>query len=752
MPVVARLETLIGRFFIALLVGCLLGMAITGQFELAIGMFGGTLVFISVQSLLCLIRRRKAVSPPLDMVPKSGIDLRIISKRPIGPVLLVAAAAILMILSAFWFQPTPWPNTVIVYATLAMLVGGLVLLVAIYWAAKSKLIVMGRFQTYAGRRLWSADRKPLIGIGVLLLLIEAEISGKGLKIPQLVAVSPTIQGMLFWGGVLLVTVGMTGGVGWQWAKTIAHKARQRDRNLWAILGICGLAFALRAWNLGGTLPTSIDDGVNWVSVYTLLTGDPYVGLVASANPYQLTPLYAQLQALAVNIFGPNMAGIRAVNVPFGVLHVLALYLLIETLFDTNLALIAALFLATFPPHIHFSRLSFLHILDATFGAFALAFMARGLKYHRRVDWALAGIALGLTQYWFEAGRLFFGPLILIWAGTLILFDPKRGRILRQGLALMAVGAFLIAIPAWYATIQNHSRFAARLGDSGSSIAYWQYLFQSSSWDTILIRLAQPLLVYVQLPETPVLFYGGYHPLVLEILVPFFLLGAFYLMRWWRTPANILLLWLLATSAGGLLMQTSTMYPRFIVGFPAIAALIACGVYLVSRLLFSPLRNPRLQNRATALLVGAICLSQVIFYFYIQVPELLRQLYTNATTPDVFDAAARTVDMPSNTDLILISNQLADENVLKTGLALFRWGKPRPNLAYRMVSPNQVTLAFLKTLPTDRDLAFFIEPGHAEVEALIHAVFKVDEPQLPLYPIDPPSRGFVLLYASLKNQK
>jgi 4-amino-4-deoxy-L-arabinose transferase-like glycosyltransferase len=80
---------------------------------------------------------------------------------------------------------------------------------------------------------------------------------------------------------------------------------------------------------------------------------------------------------------------------------------------------------TFPPHIQFSRIALLHIADPLFGVLALWFLIRAIRSNRRLDWVLMGVSLGMTQYFFEAGRLFTGALILAWAALVLVWFGGR---------------------------------------------------------------------------------------------------------------------------------------------------------------------------------------------------------------------------------------------------------------------------------------------------------------------------------------
>ena len=51
-----------------------------------------------------------------------------------------------------------------------------------------------------------------------------------------------------------------------------------------------------------------------------------------------------------------------------------------------------------------------------FGTFAIAFIARGLRTNHRADFAIGGAMLGLSQYFVDAGRVFFPAILIVWLG------------------------------------------------------------------------------------------------------------------------------------------------------------------------------------------------------------------------------------------------------------------------------------------------------------------------------------------------
>src|SRR5690606_6634794 len=108
--------------------------------------------------------------------------------------------------------------------------------------------------------------------------------------------------------------------------------------------------------------------------------------------------------------------------------------------------LAALILATLPTHVHFSRLALNNAADPFFGTMALALLARGMHSHRAADFAMAGAFLGLTQYFYEGGRLVYPILTLIW----LVFAVSLWKRKASGILITLITAVIIAFPVYYA--------------------------------------------------------------------------------------------------------------------------------------------------------------------------------------------------------------------------------------------------------------------------------------------------------------
>ena len=94
----------------------------------------------------------------------------------------------------------------------------------------------------------------------------------------------------------------------------------------------------------------------------------------------------------------------------------AVYVLGKRLFDHRTGLLAGALLMAFPPHIHFSRIALNNIVDPCFAVVGFIFLLDGFRTQSRRSYALAGVCFGLTQYFYEGGRIVFpvvGGLVVV---------------------------------------------------------------------------------------------------------------------------------------------------------------------------------------------------------------------------------------------------------------------------------------------------------------------------------------------------
>ncbi|HLV36787.1 MAG TPA: glycosyltransferase family 39 protein, partial [Spirillospora sp.] len=366
--------------------------------------------------------------------------------------------------------------------------------------------------------------------GAACLMALALVNGPG---PE---PSAHLQFGLLAGGVALLLAGFGAG---RWLR----RGRFPTQG-WLLVGLLLLAAGVRLWNLEQAVHFYVDEG-NFVEGILRLRTEPNIRLMGPFNFIAaFTWVYPYMQWASAEALGSNLLALRVVSAVCGLLTVAALYRLGRVLFDARIGLLAAFALAVFPPHIHFSRLGLNNVADPLFGVLALASMAQGLRGGRWRDYALAGVLLGLTQYFYEGGRLLFPALALVWG--LIAAIRRRGGL--RGLACVALAAVVVALPVYYTLLAWDISLVTRLNRRGFAVDYWGRLLLEPGGGALLAHLRDhvlaPFLHYVALPDGSAFYYGGHTALILPLLVPVFAAGIVVALRRALTAAWLPLLWLI----------------------------------------------------------------------------------------------------------------------------------------------------------------------------------------------------------------
>ena len=639
---------------------------------------------------------------------------------------LAICAVILMTVSGLLYRPDT-PAEYLGWAVAFMILGAVSLKASLLLAsgppAKPDFCqpTLGLLQPE--RTLWW----PVAG-GVLLLLIVSEVNGMVLGIEDFDNASPHLQFVLFGAGAWLVAWGFAGGMKPEWERV--WKAIWSAEGLGLLL-ILVLAFGLRVWHLETTVRGLIDE-THFVDAIRNVEGRPTLKLLSQMSgqsPYSW--IFPYWQTYIGGPFGHNFTGLRITSAIVGTITVAGLWGLARVLMDRQAALLGAFVLATFPPHMHFSRLALSNIADPAFGTLMLLCMAYAIRHNRRGAWALAGLFMALCQYFFEAGRLIFPALTFAWWLLIALGELRAGRVIlraqARGLSIMAAVAVLGSLPFYYTAVAQGKRLFGRMDASGLGFDYWTSLFSDGVNGTVLgmaaHRLSQPFLFYVRVPEAGGnYYYGGQEGLVIASLVPLFLLGFFYFVWRWKVPASLFVLWIAATAlANGLLIRDNTVSPRYVVVFPALAMMIACGIYYISLLIIPPRgsRAELLRRWVPVALAALVGLLQVNYYFGRHLEQFNVQFRAFHPYRDGVDAALRAMELPVNTQTFLIGTPEHDTHVPRTFLAYLIYADLYP---LESLPAEEVTAALLLRLPRDRNYAFFVDPDRPEIIALLQAQF------------------------------
>ena len=183
------------------------------------------------------------------------------------------------------------------------------------------------------------------------------------------------------------------------------------RTDWLLLGALAVAAILLRATALDLFPYIFDgdEGSQAMSAIEVLQGkltNPF-----ATGWYSVPVLFFFLQAGSIQLFGDSVVGVRMVSALIGALAVCCTYVLARRLFGRTTALLAATLLAVLHYHIHFSRLASVQILDTLFLVLALFLLDRAFCERRSFDAALAGIVIGLSQYFYFGSRII--PLVAV---------------------------------------------------------------------------------------------------------------------------------------------------------------------------------------------------------------------------------------------------------------------------------------------------------------------------------------------------
>ncbi len=187
-----------------------------------------------------------------------------------------------------------------------------------------------------------------------------------------------------------------------------------------------LACVLRFYNLS-SIPNGFSDdeaafGYNAYSILKTGTDEwgKYLPLTTfkSFGDYKL-PVYFYMTAASISVFGLTEFATRFPTAIFGVLSVIATYLLVKKLFDEKTALLASFLLAISPFNIFVSRHALESAVPIFFNLTAVLFFIKSFKNKKMIFISLALFAINLYIY---RSTWIFVPIYL--AVMLILFKEE----------------------------------------------------------------------------------------------------------------------------------------------------------------------------------------------------------------------------------------------------------------------------------------------------------------------------------------
>jgi dolichyl-phosphate-mannose-protein mannosyltransferase len=396
-----------------------------------------------------------------------------------------------------------------------------------------------------------------------------------------------------------------------------------------------LALLTRVWKLADFPNNIYPDEIMTGTVATQSYISP-----ATAPPSVFSTLWSGIDLPAfwfwfvaefLRIGGTSLAMLRLPAALFGAATIVPLYGLIRGTWGRYAAIAGSAIMAFSASNVHYSRLALNNIVTQFFWATCFFFILQGLRSRRRSDWALAGLAGGLSEYFYYGTRLL--PFILaLFLVFLLVVHWKEARHYANGFFLLAAGYFAGFGPLLIHFIRNPSLYLGR----GASLLIWsphipiRFLDFYNASKTIWLAFSENLLGISTHGSQDIIFYA---PLLLPAENALLVLGVALLLWNWRHPAAFLILisGLGVLLVGGTLVRYPNSVPPLInhwtPAFPAfyVALAVPVGAWMAES--HSEL-EPRLRwilptTVALAVLVFGWCNLNFYFHRYYADPESLK---------------------------------------------------------------------------------------------------------------------------------
>ncbi len=323
--------------------------------------------------------------------------------------------------------------------------------------------------------------------------------------------------------------------------------------LLTVIGLVALALLLRLYRFDD-LPFGVwyDEAEHGLQALRIVADERFRPIFEGAITGPAHYLY--LVALSFEWFGVSVQSIRLVSVLFGVLAVVAGYIVGAELLGRRIGLALAALLAVSSWALTLSRFGMYATMSTPlFALLTAAFVLRSLRTERLLDFTLAGLWLGLGLCFYTSFRL-FAPVVFVFLGYHILYTLATRRTLPSlhfwlGLGMLIVMAALVISPlAVYAT-KHPEIFWARIENT--------FIFAGKSeaerWPALWENLRKHVLMFNVFGDP-----NGRHnlpgnPMLDPITASLFVIGVGYALRRALQPRYLfLLVWLTATLMGGAL--------------------------------------------------------------------------------------------------------------------------------------------------------------------------------------------------------
>ncbi len=453
-------------------------------------------------------------------------------------------------------------------------------LAVLAWGAGAKRTMIGPTYSPAqtcrwDRNLWLRLVVGLIAAGVLILSADTwylEHPGETFG----------VAGVLW-----LLGIGVLVGVAATWphgstskneGTASAEAAPFCRAEILAFIGLVVLATVLRVWALAD-FPRAIHSD----EVMTKAVAMGAFGSGHSVSVFQTVWSLVDLPALwfagvaaSLHMFGNTLEGLRLPAAMFGAATVIPFYGLVRELSGRATAIAGTFILAVSASNLQYSRVGVNNITTSFFWAACFYFLVRGVRRHRALDWVLAGVVGGLSEYAFYGTRL-LGFILLAYAAYLLIAYRNQLWQTLGNLALLLAGYVAGFGPLLAYYISHPDVYFAR----GRNELIWNHIPTSwhdvqLMWTTLRPPIVANLLAFSTTRDNGSFYWAA---LLLPAEAALLVLGAAMLIRCWQRPGAFLLLLsgFGTLLVGGTLVGPAPSLQLWTPAFPAIYAALALPI-------------------------------------------------------------------------------------------------------------------------------------------------------------------------------
>jgi 4-amino-4-deoxy-L-arabinose transferase-like glycosyltransferase/SAM-dependent methyltransferase len=332
-------------------------------------------------------------------------------------------------------------------------------------------------------------------------------------------------------------------------------------------------------------------------------------------------LFYFILALPIRAFGQSIDGVRFLSPFIGALTVPVTYFFARRAWGRTVAMVAAILLAGYHFHIHYSRLGLNNIWDPLFALVVMGLLWRGWTGRDRRLAVLGGLGLGISQYFYMGSRMLV--IMVLALVVYVLIVDRRRAWSYEGAAFLATViavALVVALPITLFSIRHPDDYMARMNQLGILQSGWLArevdITGRSAGSLLWDQLWKSALAFNYTVD-PTFWYRPGIPLLRMVPSIFFVFGlALSVVRIRRMDHFLLLLWIGATIVfAGVLLENPPSSQRYVIAAPAVCMAVALALVWMGERLRN-LLGGRQQVWAGGLLVVALWIAQGDARFYL----------------------------------------------------------------------------------------------------------------------------------------